>query len=89
MILKPSRAESRIVWRTLGFWILAEKPIMELRIEGLSKSYPNGVKALDNVSLTIPHGMYGLLGPNGEGKFTPMRTIAGSTVCWQSCCPLG
>lgn len=49
---------------------------MELRIEGLSKAYPNGVKALDNVSLTIPHGMYGLLGPNGAGKSTLMRTIA-------------
>lgn len=49
---------------------------MELRIEGLSKSYPNGVKALDNVSLTIRHGMYGLLGPNGAGKSTLMRTIA-------------
>lgn len=49
---------------------------MELRIEGLSKSYPNGVRALDNVSLTIPPGMYGLLGPNGAGKSTLMRTIA-------------
>src|SRR5271156_1358122 len=49
---------------------------MELRIEGLSKVYPNGVKALDNVSLTIPRGMYGLLGPNGAGKSTLMRTIA-------------
>jgi ABC-2 type transport system ATP-binding protein len=49
---------------------------MELRIEGLSKSYPNGVRALDNVSLTIPRGMYGLLGPNGAGKSTLMRTIA-------------
>jgi ABC-type multidrug transport system ATPase subunit len=49
---------------------------MELRIEGLSKTYPNGVKALDNVSLTIPHGMYGLLGPNGAGKSTLMRIIA-------------
>src|SRR5437868_1621233 len=49
---------------------------MELRIEGLSKTYPNGVKALDNVSLTIPPGMYGLLGPNGAGKSTLMRTIA-------------
>lgn len=49
---------------------------MELRIEGLSKVYPNGVKALDNVSLTIPQGMYGLLGPNGAGKSTLMRTIA-------------
>jgi len=49
---------------------------MELKIEGLSKTYSNGVKALNNVSLTIPHGMYGLLGPNGAGKSTLMRTIA-------------
>jgi ABC-2 type transport system ATP-binding protein len=49
---------------------------MELRIEGLSKVYPNGVKALDNVSLTIPSGMFGLLGPNGAGKSTLMRTLA-------------
>jgi ABC-2 type transport system ATP-binding protein len=49
---------------------------MELKITGLSKTYPNGVKALDNVSLAIPHGMYGLLGPNGAGKSTLMRTLA-------------
>src|SRR6516225_2239341 len=49
---------------------------MELKIQGLSKTYPNGVKALDNVSLAIPHGMYGLLGPNGAGKSTLMRTLA-------------
>src|SRR5215467_2072751 len=49
---------------------------MELKIEGLSKTYPNGVKALDDVSLTIPCGMYGLLGPNGAGKSTLMRTLA-------------
>ena len=49
---------------------------MELKIQGLSKTYPNGVKALDNVWLTIPHGMYGLLGPNGAGKSTLMRTLA-------------
>jgi ABC-type multidrug transport system ATPase subunit len=49
---------------------------MELKIQGLSKTYPNGVKALDNVTLTIPHGMYGLLGPNGAGKSTLMRTLA-------------
>ena len=48
----------------------------ELRIEGLSKTYPNGVCALDRVSLTIPTGMFGLLGPNGAGKSTLMRTIA-------------
>jgi ABC-type multidrug transport system ATPase subunit len=49
---------------------------MDLRIENLTKTYPNGVKALDNVSLTIPPGMFGLLGPNGAGKSTLMRTIA-------------
>ena len=49
---------------------------MELTIKNLSKTYKNGVKALDNVSLTIPRGMYGLLGPNGAGKSTLMRTLA-------------
>ena len=49
---------------------------MNLRIEGLSKTYGNGVKALDNISLEIPSGMYGLLGPNGAGKSSLMRTIA-------------
>jgi len=47
-----------------------------LRVEHFSKTYPNGVKALDDVSLTIPAGMYGLLGPNGAGKSTLMRTLA-------------
>jgi ABC-2 type transport system ATP-binding protein len=49
---------------------------MDLVIEGLSKTYGNGVKALDNVSLTIPKGMFGLLGPNGAGKSTLMRILA-------------
>jgi len=49
---------------------------MELVIRGLSKTYPNGVRALDNVDLNIPRGMFGLLGPNGAGKSTLMRTIA-------------
>jgi ABC-type multidrug transport system ATPase subunit len=49
---------------------------MELVIEGLSKTYANGVKALDKVSLCVPKGMYGLLGQNGAGKSTLMRTIA-------------
>lgn len=49
---------------------------MELIIEGLSKTYGNGVKALDNVSLRIPTGMFGLLGPNGAGKSTLMRILA-------------
>ena len=48
----------------------------ELTIEHLSKTYPNGVRALRDVSLRIPTGMFGLLGPNGAGKSTLMRTIA-------------
>ncbi|MBL4942681.1 MAG: ABC transporter ATP-binding protein [Colwellia sp.] len=47
-----------------------------LTINGLSKTYDNGVKALDNVCLEIPKGMFGLLGPNGAGKSSLMRTIA-------------
>lgn len=47
-----------------------------LTITNLSKTYSNGVKALDQVSLAIPQGMFGLLGPNGAGKSTLMRTIA-------------
>ena len=47
-----------------------------LTINGLSKTYDNGVKALDNVSLAIPKGMFGLLGPNGAGKSSLLRTIA-------------
>lgn len=47
-----------------------------LIIAGLSKTYNNGVRALQNVSLQIPKGMFGLLGPNGAGKSTLMRTLA-------------
>jgi len=49
---------------------------MNLTISNLSKTYSNGVRALHNVSLDIPSGMFGLLGPNGAGKSTLMRTIA-------------
>lgn len=49
---------------------------MSLIINNLSKTYPNGVRALNGVSMDIPTGMFGLLGPNGAGKSTLMRTIA-------------
>ena len=47
-----------------------------LKLKNLSKTYPNGVKALDNISIEISSGMFGLLGPNGAGKSSMMRTIA-------------
>ncbi|TCC91947.1 ABC transporter ATP-binding protein [Pedobacter frigiditerrae] len=47
-----------------------------LKIQNLKKVYGNGVKALDNVSLSISNGMFGLLGPNGAGKSSLMRTLA-------------
>jgi len=49
---------------------------LAVTISGLSKTYPNGVKALKNVSLSIGNNMFGLLGPNGAGKSTLMRTVA-------------
>ncbi len=49
---------------------------MQLQIINLSKTYPNGTKALSDVNLLIPTGLFGLLGPNGAGKSTLMRTIA-------------
>src|SRR5271163_2401792 len=49
---------------------------MALRITGLSKTYPNGVRALKNLSLNVGNNMFGLLGPNGAGKSSLMRTIA-------------
>ncbi|HEY8208395.1 MAG TPA: ABC transporter ATP-binding protein [Myxococcaceae bacterium] len=50
--------------------------MIELSIRNLSKTYPNGVQALKDVTLRIGPGMFGLLGPNGAGKSTLMRTIA-------------
>lgn len=50
--------------------------LMELLISHVSKTYPNGTQALNDLSLRIQQGMFGLLGPNGAGKSTLMRTIA-------------
>ena len=47
-----------------------------LSIKNLVHVYGNGTRALDDVSLEIPTGMFGLLGPNGAGKSTLMRSIA-------------
>ena len=47
-----------------------------LKLKNLSKTYPNGVRALDDISIEISSGMFGLLGPNGAGKSSMMRTIA-------------
>jgi ABC-type multidrug transport system ATPase subunit len=47
-----------------------------LELQNVSHIYSNGTRALDDVSLTIPKGMFGLLGPNGAGKSTLMRTVA-------------
>lgn len=50
--------------------------MLRLKIQQLTKSYQNGVKALDDVTLNIANGMFGLLGPNGAGKSSLMRTLA-------------
>ncbi len=47
-----------------------------LDLREVTHIYPNGTKALDDVTLSIPKGMFGLLGPNGAGKSTLMRTVA-------------
>ncbi len=55
-----------------------DKSVMnQLKIQNLSKTYPNGVKAITGLSLHIGQGMFGLLGPNGAGKSTLMKIIAG------------
>ncbi|WP_293789298.1 ABC transporter ATP-binding protein [uncultured Pedobacter sp.] len=50
--------------------------MVRLKIQQLTKSYQNGVKALDDITLNIANGMFGLLGPNGAGKSSLMRTLA-------------
>jgi ABC-2 type transport system ATP-binding protein len=47
-----------------------------LEVSGLTKVYPNGLRALHDVSLNVPRGIFGLLGPNGAGKSTLLRILA-------------
>ena len=47
-----------------------------LTLTHVSKTYPGNVRALNDISLEIPRGMFGLLGPNGADKSSLMRTIA-------------
>jgi multiple sugar transport system ATP-binding protein len=50
----------------------------ELRLEGLRRTYPNGVTAVDGVDLTVADGEFMVLvGPSGCGKSTTLRMIAG------------
>ena len=47
-----------------------------LRIRGLSKTYGNGVEALQGIDLAVPEGeFFGLLGPNGAGKSTTIGVV--------------
>src|SRR5262245_41625795 len=47
-----------------------------LNLTGISKSYPGGVHAMQDIHLDVPRGLFRLLGPNGAGKSTRMRTVA-------------
>ncbi|WP_433201657.1 ABC transporter ATP-binding protein [Dactylosporangium sp. CS-047395] len=51
---------------------------MRIEIDGLTKRYRRtGPPALDGLDLSVPTGMFGLLGANGAGKTTLMRILAG------------
>ena len=53
----------------------------EIKLDGVTKEYPGGVRAVDDVSLTITSGEFMVLvGPSGCGKSTLLRMIAGLEV---------
>ena len=47
-----------------------------LNLTGISKTYPGGLQAMQDIHLEVPKGMFGLPGPNGADKSSLMRTIA-------------
>lgn len=77
MLPSVQRAQ-QVVWNRVDWRKTTNKCVImnTIQIQHLSKTYDNGVTALDDVSLTITNGMFGLLGANGAGKSTLMRTIA-------------
>jgi ABC-type sugar transport system ATPase subunit len=51
---------------------------MELHLERLTKTFPGGVRAVDDFSLVVPEGaLVVLVGPSGCGKTTLLRLVAG------------
>jgi ABC-2 type transport system ATP-binding protein len=50
--------------------------VAAIEVEGLEKTFPKGVKALDGLSFSVDEGeVFGLLGPNGAGKSTTVRIL--------------
>lgn len=55
-----------------------ERGSAALRVDGLTKIYADGTRALDDLSIRVPAGcFFGLLGPNGAGKTTLLGAVAG------------
>jgi ABC-2 type transport system ATP-binding protein len=74
-----SAAPAESIARILATWPrLTEGTDAAISTTGLSKRYPQGVVALENLNLTVPSGsVFGFLGPNGAGKTTTLRLLAG------------
>lgn len=73
MYLNPHLNETVL---SLSFWHVFGKCNKMLNVQAISKTYTGGIKALDNIDLSIGQGVFGLLGPNGAGKSSLMRTMA-------------
>src|SRR5258706_7241109 len=54
----------------------ASNPEMLFHVEDVTKTY-GAVTALNNLTLSVPAGAVGLLGPNGSGKTTMIRALLG------------